>query len=70
MLQALKEAFTSLMTCSETVYSGAVTQLADRLKTEAKSRTLTEKEELVIQLNKQYPGDIGVLAAFFLNLVR
>jgi mannose-6-phosphate isomerase len=33
-------------------------------------RQLTEKEELVLQLEKQYPADVGVLAIFFLNYVK
>jgi hypothetical protein len=31
---------------------------------------LSPKEALVLRLNAQYPGDVGVLSAFFLNLVR
>lgn len=31
---------------------------------------LSPKEKLVLRLNAQYPGDVGVLAAFFLNLVQ
>lgn len=31
---------------------------------------LSAKEALVLRLNGQYPGDVGVLSAFFLNLVR
>lgn len=31
---------------------------------------LSSKEALVLRLNAQYPGDVGVLSAFFLNLVR
>ena len=33
-------------------------------------RQLTEKEGLVIRLEKQYPGDVGVLSIFFLNYLR
>lgn len=32
-------------------------------------RVLTEKEKLVLRLNEQYPLDVGILSAFFLNLV-
>lgn len=31
---------------------------------------LTDKEELVLRLEKQYPGDIGVIAAFLFNYVK
>jgi len=32
-------------------------------------RTLT-KERLVLSLEKQYPGDVGVLAAYFMNYIK
>jgi mannose-6-phosphate isomerase len=34
------------------------------------TRQLTGKEQLVLQLEKQYPADIGVISAFFLNYVK
>lgn len=46
-----------------------VDRLVLRLDNERKSRELTDKEELVLTLNKQYPQDVGILSAFFLNLV-
>ena len=50
----------------------AITSLEGRLKAIQKSgeRPLTDKEELALRLNQQYPQDVGVLAAFFLNLVK
>lgn len=33
-------------------------------------RELTAKEDLVIELEKQYPADIGVLSVFFLNYLQ
>lgn len=33
-------------------------------------RQLTEKELLVLQLEKQYPADVGVISAFFFNHVK
>lgn len=50
----------------------AVTALESRLKAIQKggARPLTDKEELVLRLNAQYPQDVGVLSAFFLNLVK
>lgn len=33
-------------------------------------RELTDKEELILRLEKQYPGDVGVIAAFLLNYVK
>ena len=50
----------------------AVTALEARLKAIQKggARPLTDKEALVLRLNAQYPQDVGVLSAFFLNLVK
>ncbi|KAJ1255986.1 hypothetical protein BS78_K122700 [Paspalum vaginatum] len=66
----LKSAFTRLMTASEEAVSEAVSKLKSRLNSERKVRALTKKEQLVLSLEKQYPGDVGVLAAFFLNYVK
>lgn len=33
-------------------------------------RQLTDKELLVLRLEKQYPGDVGVISAFFFNYVK
>ena len=52
--------------------AAAITAMEGRLKAIQKSgeRPLTDKEELALRLNKQYPQDVGVLSAFFLNLVK
>ena len=31
---------------------------------------MTDKEQLALRLEKQYPADVGVIAAFFLNHVK
>nr|DAD31823.1 TPA_asm: hypothetical protein HUJ06_010674 [Nelumbo nucifera] len=67
MLQSI---FTQLMSTSEDEISGAVSKLKTRLNMENKMRQLTEKEQLILRLEKQYPGDIGVISAFFLNYVK
>lgn len=33
-------------------------------------RQLTDKEKLVLLLDKQYPADVGVISAFFFNYVK
>ncbi|CAO2146771.1 unnamed protein product [Urochloa humidicola] len=66
----LKSAFTKLMIASEEAVAEAIAKLKSRLNGESKVRTLTKKEQLVLSLEKQYPGDVGVLAAFFLNYVK
>ena len=33
-------------------------------------RQLTVKEQVVLRLESQYPDDVGIIAAFFLNYVK
>lgn len=33
-------------------------------------RALTEKEQLALRLEKQYPADVGVISSFFFNYVK
>lgn len=63
----LRSIFTQLMSAREDAISKAVSELKNRL---SKAAELTEKEHLVLRLEKQYPGDVGVLAAFFFNYVK
>lgn len=41
-----------------------------RLISEKQHRELSEKEKLVLKLEKQYPGDVGVISAFFFNYIK
>ncbi|XP_043694829.1 mannose-6-phosphate isomerase 1-like isoform X1 [Telopea speciosissima] len=66
----LRSIFTQLMTVSENAISEAVFKMKRRLNIEKKVRYLTDKEQLVLRLEKQYPSDIGVMSAFFLNYVK
>eukprot|EP00775_Hariotina_reticulata_P009221 gene9221-9386_t len=67
---ALKAAFTALMTCDADKVATAIGTLVQRLNQDAAAgRSLSSKEQLVLRLNQQYPNDVGVLSAFFLNLV-
>ncbi|KAI4967530.1 hypothetical protein ZWY2020_025290 [Hordeum vulgare] len=67
---SLQSAFAKLMTASKEAVSEAVNKLKGRLNDESKIRTLTEKEELVLSLERQYPEDVGVLAALLFNYVK
>ncbi|KAG2488964.1 hypothetical protein HYH03_012581 [Edaphochlamys debaryana] len=68
--QALRTAFTRLMTASPEAVTGAVRSLVERLKREQDSGTaLSPHEALALRLNTQFPDDVGVFSAFFLNLV-
>ncbi|KAJ6371049.1 hypothetical protein OIU77_001541 [Salix suchowensis] len=66
----LRSAFTQLMSASKEMTAEVISNLKGRLYTESKIRQLTGKEQLVLQLEKQYPADIGVVSAFFLNYVK
>lgn len=63
----LQSIFTQLMSASNDVISKALSKLKSRL---SMVRQLTDKEQLVLQLEKQYPADVGVLAAFLFNYVK
>lgn len=67
--QALKDAFTALMTCPERIYSEASWALCQRLQSKCSSAR-QEKDNLFIRIFDEYPRDIGTLAVFFLNYVK
>ncbi|VFR00918.1 unnamed protein product [Cuscuta campestris] len=66
----LQSLFTTLMSASSNVVSQALTKLISRLNIKREARELTDKEQLVLRLEKQYPGDVGVIAAFLFNHVK
>ncbi|KAK9105775.1 hypothetical protein Scep_022619 [Stephania cephalantha] len=66
----LKSIFSELMLASEDAVHETVIRMTSRLIKENKVRELTEKEQLVLELDKQYPADVGVISAFFLNYVK
>ncbi|KAM0933060.1 putative mannose-6-phosphate isomerase [Dioscorea sansibarensis] len=66
----LQSIYTKLMSTSNEAVSESVSKIKHRLDTESKVRMLTEKEELALQLEQQYPNDIGVISSFFFNFVK
>lgn len=66
----LKSIFTELMSASKDVIEQVLSRLVSRLQLKSEARQLTDKELLVLRLEKQYPADIGVLAAFLFNHVN
>uniref|UniRef100_A0A7N0VM86 mannose-6-phosphate isomerase n=1 Tax=Kalanchoe fedtschenkoi TaxID=63787 RepID=A0A7N0VM86_KALFE len=66
----LQEVFTQLMSADKDVVAEVVSNVKNRLQAETQVRELTDKELLVLRLEEQYPGDVGVVSAFFLNYVR
>ena len=67
----LKQIFSALMSAPPELVKKSVAALVERYK---KGEEVVESEkglvELAIMLDEQYPGDVGVLCAFFLNLVE
>ncbi|KAL7101729.1 hypothetical protein ACP275_08G073000 [Erythranthe tilingii] len=68
--EVFKSLFTDLISVSNSVISEIIPKLIRRLNSKREVNKLTEKEELVLRLEKQYPGDIGVIAAFLFNYVK
>lgn len=68
----LKKIFEALMSTPEDKYKQTVGDLVDRYSTKREEVMDSEKGlvDLAIMLNEQYPGDIGVLCVFILNVVE
>ncbi|KAJ9147348.1 hypothetical protein P3X46_029522 [Hevea brasiliensis] len=66
----LRSIFTQLMSASKEMTTKIISKLKTRLHLESQVRKLTDKERLVLQLEKQYPADIGIISAFFFNYVK
>lgn len=63
----LRALFEALMTAKEDRVSEELEKLVKRLKVDAKDDVL---ERLVIELDRQFPKDVGVFCAYVLNLVH
>ncbi|PIN13324.1 Mannose-6-phosphate isomerase [Handroanthus impetiginosus] len=68
--EVLRSVFTRLMSANKPVISEALSKLMNRLNLKREVSELTDKEALVLRLEKQFPGDVGVIAAFLLNYVK
>ncbi|CAI9766924.1 unnamed protein product [Fraxinus pennsylvanica] len=68
--EVLRSIFTELMLAKKAVVSEAISKLITRLNIKREVRELTDKEELVMRLEQEYPGDVGVIAAFLFNYVK
>ena len=62
--------FTCLMTAEPRRVEHSIALVATRIMANSCSRALTPNEHLALRLNAEYPGDVGILSSFFLNLVR
>lgn len=68
--EALKNIFEALMSTDSAKYQSAVSDLIKRYQTADVKPSEQRLVELVKILNEQYPGDIGVLCVFMLNVVE
>ncbi|KAJ3746460.1 mannose-6-phosphate isomerase [Lentinula detonsa] len=64
---ALKDLFSALMNADETLIKGQLEALVHRYQ--SPSSEDGSIEELVLRLNSQFPGDVGVFCAFILNYI-
>lgn len=67
---ALRDVFSSLMTAPEERFKEELAKLVARYK---EGRVKPEEEavkDLILRLESQFPGDIGVFCAFMLNYVK
>lgn len=76
--KALQSAFTKVMNTSKDALASAAEELLQAAKTEGAgfageggpSNDGKELADLVVRLNSQFPGDIGLFVQFFLNYVK
>ncbi|RDX53119.1 mannose-6-phosphate isomerase [Lentinus brumalis] len=65
--KALKDLFTAVMTAQESIFKPELEKLVARYHSGGAKASEKEVVDLVLRLNSQFPGDIGVFCAFILN---
>ncbi|GMH04312.1 hypothetical protein Nepgr_006151 [Nepenthes gracilis] len=63
----VRSLFTQLMSASKDMIVDALSKLKSRLKMKDE---LSFRDQLALRLERQYPDDVGVIAAFFMNYVK
>ncbi|KAL8161122.1 hypothetical protein V2J09_012611 [Rumex salicifolius] len=66
---AVKSLFRGIMSASQDLVSQVLSKMKSRLNLISKDE-LTPKEQLVLRLEEEYPEDVGVIAAYFMNYVK
>lgn len=66
----LKDVFTGLMKADSKVVEKEVAALVSRYEAGGAKGVEHGVKELVLELNKQYPGDVGIFCVFLLNIVK
>ena len=68
--EALKRLFTALMESSEENIAAQAELLIDRAKNDGEFGGYGELAKLLVTLDLQFPKDVGLFCAFFLNYVK
>ncbi|KAI6046985.1 RmlC-like cupin domain-containing protein [Pisolithus marmoratus] len=66
---ALRDFFTGIMTADPDRVKGQLSELVDRYREDCVVPFERDVKDLVLALNSQHPGDVGIFCAFMLNLV-
>ena len=65
--QSLKHTFSKIMKADNSFVNQVIRKIIDKLHLLSEYPKL---QKLIIEINKQYPNDVGVLALFFLNYIE
>lgn len=66
----LKDVFARVMGASDELVRTQLTKLITRYEAGEEKDVEKEVKDLVLELNTQYPGDVGILCVFLLNVVK
>jgi mannose-6-phosphate isomerase len=67
---SLRDVFAAIMTADAAIVKEQLVKLAARYKSGAARPQESELVDLVLTLESQFPGDIGVFCAFLLNYIK
>ncbi|EJD06904.1 mannos-6-phosphate isomerase [Fomitiporia mediterranea MF3/22] len=67
---ALRELFSALMTAPEEKFKEELKKLVTRYKDGREKPEERDVKELILRLEEQFPGDIGIFCSFMLNYVK
>jgi mannose-6-phosphate isomerase len=68
--ESLKSLFTALMTSEQEKTATLIDRMVNRIKQKSMHTGLSPREKLVLRLNEQYPGDVGIFSSWFLNYMQ
>lgn len=67
---ALKDLFSAVMTAKESEFKTQLAELVIRYESGKAAESEAGVKDLVLRLNSQFPGDIGIFCVFMLNYVK